>query len=407
MAIQAMEEVRPEIQHHIDEIRRIAKEKWLPYVREFEALGGAQARLRMAGPWMDMWTALRDARLLAISAPKEYGGLGVDTLTDLGILIYEASKSGQSVSYAAFMCQSEAVVRCLKWASEKTREKYLRRTVAGGIAAFFLTEPHTGVDYGAIQATAVRKGDSYVINGPKWWVGHSDPGPFGLNFSVVLAKTDPSKRLEGLSMFVVDNDNPGVVLGREGDMVGFRVYPRWEVSLKDCVVPKENLIGQEGHGGRILIDAINRSYGFTAYNAVGLGEACLSYTLDYTKKRVVFGHPIADYQGIHFNLADMAVSLEASRALAHKACQMWDMGLPDAVKFVVMAKLQAALCVERITTDCMKIFAAQAVERGLGHPIERMWRETFIFNLQRTPNLDKRFIASAYLGRRLRAGFEY
>jgi len=189
--------------------------------------------------------------------------------------------------------------------------------------------------------------------------------------------------------------------------VGMRVFPRWEVSLKDCVVPVVNRVGKEGGGGYTNIKQMNEGYVGVAAQAVGIALGCLDYTLDYTKNRVVFGSPISDYQGIHYVLADMAVGCEAGDIMGYKAALAHDADSPDAGKISVQAKLFTSDMVLDVTTKAMKIFAGRAYERGEGHPIERLWRDSIMWQLLRTGNLDRRGVAQWALGKKLKAGFEY
>jgi alkylation response protein AidB-like acyl-CoA dehydrogenase len=221
---------------------------------------------------------------------------------------------------------------------------------------------------------------------------------------MVLLKTDTSKRTSGLTLFIVNDDAPGIIRGREGDLQGARWgCARYEILLKDVKVNKNRLAAPEGKGLYAIVGAMNKHMGNQAFQAVGTCEAAISQALDYTTSTVRWDHPLIEYQGVHFPIADMWVNAEAGRALATKANKLWDEGDEEAkhgkwsilaFKFVAPAAIDAC-------RKAIELMGARAIEREEGWPMELMYRDSLIFQLYRTPNIDRKFLASYLVRRRL------
>jgi acyl-CoA dehydrogenase len=404
MATAIEEELRPEAQQLIPKIKKIAEERWLPYRVEFDSLGGAQCLIKIPGIFNAVFKAAMDEGVWAYAVPKEYGGLGLN-LVEQGVVYLESIKYGWSLTFGQFFNPGDPPVTLLN-ASEfpEIRDKYMKRLLEGGICGVFMTEGESGVDYGSMKSGAVRQGDNYIINGQKWWLAWAYAGPFEKNFHITMAKTDPQKRTRGLTLFIVDHDTPGIRQGREGNQVGMRAWPRWEINFENVVVPEKNRVGPEGMGLIILQNQLSVNYGLAAYTGAGVAECILEHCVAHSKQTVRFGRPISQFQAVYHQIADLAIGAAASRALAHKACLAWDQDSTDleGIKLIIIAN---RFCSEMSKDSCSKamvLFAGKAVERGEGNPIEMLWRETTCLNLMRTPNLDRFMIATGVIGEKLR-----
>ena len=261
--------------------------------------------------------------------------------------------------------------------------------------------PGRGVDPGLTQVTAVRDGDYYILNGQKWFGAFNDKGPFGKNFSYAIVKTAPAKGVEGISMFLIDNNNPGLLLGREGNQVGIRIQPRWESRLENCRVHRDDLLGGEGNGLRTMMHFTTMVNAEFSPFSVGIARAALDYTVEYLKKRVVFGKSVAENQAIYYDLADMSISIEAGRLLCYEALALYDKDEKAARRLVTASKVYNGLNSINVTTKCFLHFGGRSFEKGEGHPMDRLHRDSLAATLGRGFNLERRYVAEQLLQRPL------
>ena len=399
------EEWEPETYDALERARDIIDEWWLPNRRALDRLGGVLAMTEMSDAFYSLYKAIIDQGFFGRDIPKEYGGPGW-SLLQCGLLSAEIVKMSFSPAIDNLFAYGEPAVQILlgHTPDEDVKREYLKRTLDGGHCTIFAMDPESGVDMGAMRGTAELRGDDYYLNGPKWWMSSCSPGPMGLNWHLALMKTDTTKRTSGLSLFIVNDDAPGIIRGREGDILGQRwACARYEVLLKDVKVHKKYMAAPEGKGLYAIVDAMNKHMGNQALQAVGVSEAAISQALDYTTTTVRWDHPLIEYQGVHFPIADMWVSAEASRALATKACKLWDEGDEEAKhgKWSVLAYRMAAQAAVDACRKAIELMGARAIEREEGWPMELMYRESMILQLYRTPNIDRKFLASFLVRRRL------
>ena len=399
------DEWTPETYDALERARDIIEEWWLPNRRALDRLGGVLAMTEMSEAYYGLYKAMIDGGFFGRTIPKEYGGPGWSLLQS-GLVSAEIIKSSFSPAVDNLFAYGEpgAQVLLSHTPDEDTRKEYLKRFLDGGYCTLFAMDPESGIDMGGMRGTAELRGDYYHLNGPKWWMTSCSPGPVGLNWHLVLMKTDPTKRTSGLSLFIVDDDAPGIIRGREGDLFGQRwACARYEIQLKDLKVHKKYLAAPEGKGLHAIVDAMNKHMGNQAFQAVGVCEAAIKQALDYTTTTIRWDHPLIEYQGVHFPIADMWVNAEAGRALATKACKLWDEG-DEAAKHGKWSILAFKFLAPAAVDACLKaieLMGARAIEREEGWPMELMYRESMIFMLYRTPNIDRKFLASYLVRRRL------
>jgi alkylation response protein AidB-like acyl-CoA dehydrogenase len=373
----------------------------------------------MSDAFYSLYKAIIDQGFFGRDIPKEYGGPGW-SLLQCSLLSAEIVKMSFSPAIDNLFAHGEPAVQILLGHTpdkdvkreylqrflpdEDVKQEYLKRVLDGGYCTIFAMDPESGVDMGGMRGTAELRGDHYYLNGPKWWMSSCSPGPVGLNWHLVLMKTDTTKRTSGLSLFIVNDDAPGIIRGREGDLMGQRwACARYEIMLKDVKVHKKRLAAPEGKGLHAIVDAMNKHMGNQAMQAVGVCEAAIGQAIDYSAANIRWDHPLIEYQGVHFPIADMWVNAEASRAIAAKACRLWDEGDEEAKhgKWSVLAYRMAAQAAVDASRKAIELMGARAIEREEGWPMELMYRESIIFQLYRTPNIDRKFLASYLVRRRL------
>jgi len=276
--------------------------------------------------------------LLGIIIPTEYGGAGLDTVS-YATVIEEISRKCASTGVITSVHNSLVSYPIMKYGTEEQKKKYLPILAKGDeIGAFAGTEPNAGSDLGAMQTTAKLKGNKYIINGDKTFI---TSGPKA-GILIVFAVTDKSAGPKGISAFIVENTFKGYKVGSIFDKLGINANLVSELIFEDMEVPKENLLGKEGDGFKIALSALDCGRIGIAAQAVGIAQACLDESIEYSKQRQQFGRPIAKFQAIQWMIADMATSIEAARFLVYNAAYAKDRGEGRFSKEAAMAKLFAS-----------------------------------------------------------------
>ena len=399
------EEWTQEMYDMMEVARDICEEYWYPNRRQLDRLGGVLAMTEMSDVYYGMHKAIIDAGFYGRVIPKEYGGKGWN-MQQCGLLSAEITKIANSPRLDDGFAYGEPWCHVLQhWTpDEDVKKEYFKRTLDGGFCTVWATDPESGVDMGGMRGSAVLQGDNYILNGPKWWMAMCSPGPVGLQWHLVLLKTDTTKRTSGLSMFIMNDDVEGVIRGREGDLMGAGWgCARYELLLKDVKVNKKYLAAPEGKGLYALVDSMNKHMGNQAAQAVGVAEAAIRTAVEYTSQAIRWDHPIIEYQGVHFPIADMWVAAEASRAITMKANKLYDEGDEEAKqgKWSILAFRMAAPTAIDSCRKTLELMGARGIEREEGWALEHMYRDSLIFQLYRTPNVDRKFLASYLVRRRL------
>ena len=304
--------------------------------------------------------------LTGLSIPPEYGGSG-GTFLQLVITEEELARGCASTSLMYMVSLSLAAHSILRFGNEEQKRKYLPPLASGqSIGAFAYTEPEAGSDAAAVQTTAVREGDSYLLNGSKIFITNGDIA----DVLVVFATVDKSLRHRGISTFLVEKGTAGLTARRQEGKLGMRGSTATQITLENVRVPEESRLGEEGEGFYNLMKAIDTSRIVIGAQAVGIGQAALEDAVRYAKQRKQFGQAIAEFQGLQWMLADMATQLEAARLLVWRAAQLRDQGLPT-TKETAMAKLFATETAMHVTNQAIQIhggygyFHESAVQRYL------------------------------------------
>jgi butyryl-CoA dehydrogenase len=335
---------------------------------------------------------MADLGLMGLPYPEEYGGGGGDYLS-YAIAVEEIARACGSTAliYAAHVSLGCGPI--YYFGSEAQKQKWLPRLCSGqGLGAFGLTEPEAGSDAGATRTTAIHDGDSYVLNGSKMWITS------GAIADVVTctAKTDPAASTRGISCFLVEKGTPGFIPGKNEPKLGLKGSVTSALSLENCRVPAENLLGKEGEGFKQMLITLDGGRISIGAMALGLGQAALDEAAHYAKERVQFGRPIAEFQAIQWMLADMATEIDAARLMVYRAAAMRDAGLRY-TKEAAMAKLFASEVAERAAFKAVQIHGGYGYSRE--YPVERIYRDQRLCSIgEGTSEIQRLVIARQVLG---------
>ena len=321
------------------------------------------------------WSVVKKAQelgLTAIPVPEEFGGLGLSLFEE--VLVAEELAWGCSGISTAISVNGLAIAPVLVAGSDEQKKEYGGRMADGEMAGYCATEPEAGSDVAGIKTTANKVGDHYVLNGNKMFI----TGGTVANFYTVFAYTDPSKRYNGMSCFVVDRDWEGVSVGKPFDKMGQHASDTAEVIFKDVKVPVTHLLGQEGQGFLIAMKVFDRSRPPTAAGAIGVAQRALDESIRYAKERTTWGKPLWQHQVIGHMIADMAMEVEAARLLVWKAAWSVDAGVRNTTA-AAFAKAYAADICMKITTDAVQVFGGYGYMSE--YPVEKLMRDAKIFQI--------------------------
>ena len=330
--------------------------------------------------------------LMGVTIPPEWGGAGED---DVAYVLGLEAVARASATVAVILSVNNSLVAetLLRHGTETQREQCLRRLARGeAIGAFALSEAEAGSDAANQQATATADGVGYRLRGTKVWVANAEAA----DVVIVFASTRPDLRGRGISAFLVPMDAPGLIRHRRDDALGVRGLGCMDLVFEDVIVDSSHLLGQPGQGFAIAMEALDGGRVAIAAQALGVGEAALHEALEYAKRRVAFGQPIAQYQAIQFMLADMATGLEAARMLTWKAAAARTRG-QRATMEASMAKLAASEAAHAAADRAMQILASEGYRRG--STVERLFRDVRATEIyQGTSEVQRMIIADAVLG---------
>ena len=334
---------------------------------------------------------LGEMGLMGIPFPAEYGGAGLDALS-YAIAVEELARvdGGAGVILSAHVSLGSWPI--FAYGTEEQKRKYLVPLAKGEkIGAFGLTEPNAGSDAGGTETTAVLKGDHYVLNGSKIFITNG----YVADVFVVFAMTDKSKGTRGISAFIVESSFPGFSVGKHEEKMGLHGSPTAEIVFTDCIVPKENLLGQEGKGFKIAMQTLDGGRIGIAAQALGIAEGAMEEAMAYTKGRVQFGKPISKFQNTQFTFADMAMRSEAGRLLTYQAAVLKGEG-KRFTKEAAMAKLFCSEHAMLTTTKALQMFGGYGYTKD--YPLERMMRDAKITEIYEGTSEIQRVVISGNIG---------
>ncbi len=370
----------------VDTARQIAQEKMKPVREKYDEEG--------TFPW-DIVKELADAGLCGSYIPEKYGGFGDGNIMNLVLATEELCKVDGGVALC-LAATALGTLPILIGGNEEQKQKYLPKIAAGTVAAFGLTEPSAGSDATGMKSVATKDANGdYILNGTKCFITNAGDA----EIYTVFAKTNPSRGARGISAFILEKGMEGFSFGKKENKMGIRASSTRELIFNNCKVPKENLLGKEGHGLMIAQATLDASRPGVAAQALGIAAGALEEAVAYSRTRVQFGQPISSFQAIQHMLAEMATKVEAARALLYSVARMIDdnnkKDPKDRVrtsKESAMAKLFASETAMQVTTDAVQIFGGYGYCKE--YPVEKMMRDAKITTLyEGTSQIQKNEIA--------------
>lgn len=329
--------------------------------------------------------------LMGIAIPEEYGGQGGSFFNSI-IAVEELSRADASAGVVVDVQNTLVNNAVLIWANEEQKRRYLPRLAADTVGAYALSEAGSGSDAFALATRAEDQGDHYVLNGRKLWITNgAEAGLF-----IVFANVAPDKGYRGITAFLVEKDFPGFTVGKKENKLGIRASSTCELILEDCVIKKENVLGEVGKGYKIAIETLNEGRIGIGAQMVGLSAGALEYGINYVKERRQFGKAIGAFQGVQFQVAQVATELEAARLMVYNAARMKDAG-ENFVMQAAMAKLFTSQVAERVTSQVVELYGGYGYTKD--YPAEKYYRDAKIGKIyEGTSNMQLQTIAKLILG---------
>lgn len=363
-----------------DLARTIAEEKVRPVRAELDEKEEFPA---------DIMKVMGESDLFRVFVPEEYEGLGGGVLEEC-LIIEEISRVCGSValSYAATLL---GTIPILLFGDEEQKQKYLTKIAAGAVVAFALTEASAGSDASNMQTTAVRDGDDYILNGTKQWITNGGVA----EVYTVIAMTDKAKGSRGASAFIVEAGTPGFTYGKKEKKMGIRSSATTELIFDNCRVPAANLLAKEGMGFIVALKTLDLSRPGVAAQALGIAQGAFEEAVIFAKAREQGGQPVIQYQAVQHMLADMAMQVEAARALTYSVARAIDAGAKNYSKDSAMAKCFASDVAMKVTTDAVQVMGGHGYMRE--YPVEKMMRDAKITQIYEGTNQIQRNVIAAGL----------
>ncbi|MFI2434556.1 acyl-CoA dehydrogenase [Streptomyces sp. NPDC018693] len=374
---------RPSEEHDMlrDAIRSLAEAKIAPYAAAVDE----EARFPR-----EALQALVANDLHAVHVPEEYGGAGADALATV-IVIEEVARVCVSSSLIPAVNKLGSLPVILS-GSEELKKKYMTPLAKGdAMFSYCLSEPEAGSDAAGMKTRAVRDGDHWILNGVKRWITNAGES----EYYTVMAVTDPTKRSKGISAFVVEKSDEGVSFGAPERKLGIKGSPTREVYFDNVRIPADRMIGEEGTGFATAMKTLDHTRITIAAQALGVAQGAFDYAKGYVQERKQFGKAIADFQGIQFMLADMAMKIEAARQLTYAAAAKSERGDSDLTFQGAAAKCFASDVAMEVTTDAVQLLGGYGYTRD--YPVERMMRDAKITQVYEGTNQIQRVVMARNL----------
>lgn len=366
-----------------DNVRQFAEERVRPLVREMDEKGVFDQQLIRQ---------FFELGLMGIEVPEQHGG-GGGTFFEAILAVEEMSRVDASAGVVVDVQNTLVNNALLRWGNQEQKDRYLPRMASEMVGAYALSEAGSGSDAFALQTRAELKGGDYVLNGRKLWITNAkEAGLF-----VLFATVDPGAGYRGITAFLVEKEFPGFTVGKKEDKLGIRASSTCELILEDCRVPEGNVLGEAGKGYKIAIETLNEGRIGIGAQMCGLARGAWEYAAKYAQERKQFGKPIAEYQGIQFQLAQMATEIEAARLMVYNSARMKDAGM-NFVKEAAMAKLFCSQVAERVTSLAVEIYGGYGFTKD--YPVEKYWRDSKIGKIyEGTSNMQLQTIAKLLMGK--------
>ena len=363
-------------------VRQFASDKITPKVREMDE----QQHMDPA-----LIRQLFELGLMGIEIPVEFGGAG-GTFFEAILAVEEISAADPSVGVLVDVQNTLSINALLRWGNEEQKRRILSKMATDTVGAYALSEAGSGSDAFALQTRAEKRADGYALNGQKLWITNAkEAGVF-----IVFATVDPSAGYKGITAFIVEKGMPGFSLGKKEDKLGIRASSTCELIFDNCIVPAANVLGEVGKGYKIAIETLNEGRIGIGAQMLGLAQGAWNAAAKYAKERKQFGKPIAEFQGVQFQIAEMAIEIEAARLMVYNAARLKDAGL-SFVKEAAMAKYFTSMVAERTASLSLEIFGGYGFVKD--YPAEKFFRDSKIGKIyEGTSNMQLATIGKMLLG---------
>ena len=334
--------------------------------------------------------------LLSVEVPESYGGAG-GTFFHSVLAVESLSRVDPSVGVLVDVQNTLVINAVMRWGTEDIKRKYLPKFATNMIGAYCLSEAGSGSDAFALatRATEVNdavKGDGYAINGRKLWITNGNEA----DMFIVFANVNPDAGYRGITAFIVDRGTPGFTVGKKEDKLGIRASSTCELLFEDCVVPKSQILGEVGKGYKVAIETLNEGRIGIGAQMLGLAQGALDHTIAYVKERKQFGKPIADFQGVQFQIARMALDVETTRLLVYNSARLRDAGQPFLTE-AAMCKIHSSEVAERVASMAINLYGGNGFVKE--YPVEKLYRDAKIGQIyEGTSNMQLGTIAKGLLG---------
>ena len=365
-----------------DNIRQFADDRIRPHVKEMDEKGLFNH---------DLIDEFFQLGIMGIEIPEEYGGAGAKFFEAI-LAVEELSRVDASAGVVVDVQNTLVNNALIRWGNAEQKKRYLPKMAADTVGAYALSEASSGSDAFGLQTRAQLQGGDYVLNGRKLWITNGkEAGLF-----VLFATLAPSAGYKGIPAFLIEKDFPGFSVGKKEDKLGIRASSTCELILEDCKVSRENVIGEPGKGYKIAIETLNEGRIGIGAQMIGLARGAWEFAAKYAVERKQFGKSISEFQGIQFQIAQMATEIEAARLMVYNAARMKDAGV-NFVKEAAMTKLFASQVAERVTSLAIEIYGGAGFTKD--YPVEKFWRDAKIGKIyEGTSNMQLATIAKLVMG---------
>ena len=364
-------------------VRDFAEEKVRPLVRKMDQ----ESKIPR-----ELIDACFELGIMGVEIPEEHGGAGAAFFMSI-LVVEELARVDPSVAVLVDVQNTLCNNAILRWANDEQKARYFPKLASSWVGAYALSEAGSGSDAFALACRAVDKGDHYELTGRKLWITNGAEA----ELFIVMANLDPSKGYKGITSFLVERTFPGFSVGKKEDKLGIRASSTCELILEGCRVPRQNVLGEPGRGYKIAIETLNEGRIGIGAQMVGLAQGAFEHAVRYSQERQQFGKPIADFQAVQFEIAEMATQIEASRLLTYNAARLRDDGLPF-VKESAMAKLFASRAAEKVASKVIEIHGGYGFTRE--YPVEKYFRDQKVGQIyEGTTNMQLLVIAKQILGK--------
>jgi alkylation response protein AidB-like acyl-CoA dehydrogenase len=365
-----------------DSVYEFADKEVRPLVREMDE------HARMSSALVEKMFSLG---VMSVEIPESYGGAG-GTFFHSVLAVESLSRVDPSVGVLVDVQNTLVINALMKWGGDEIKRKYLPKMATKSIGAYCLSEAGSGSDAFAMATRAAEQGDGYAITGRKLWITNGNEA----DVFIVFANVNPDAGYRGITAFVVDRGIPGFTVGKKEDKLGIRASSTCELLFEDCRVPKSQILGEVGKGYKVAIETLNEGRIGIGAQMLGLAQGALDHTVDYVKERKQFGRPIGEFQGVQFQLARMAMEVEATRLLVYNCARLRDTGHPFLTE-AAMCKVYSSEVAERVASMAVNLFGGNGFVKE--YPVEKLYRDAKIGQIyEGTTNMQLMTIAKNLLG---------